>query len=58
MVRHIPWAAVARDFFQFKKWILEWESSVRDGCRMGTAMLPEFIYSGDAGKAEGGMPWI
>ncbi len=54
----MPWAAVARDFFQFEKWILEWESSVRDGCRMGTALIVELIYSGDTGKGEGGIPWI
>ncbi len=30
-VRQMPWAAVARAFFQFEKWIREWESSVRDG---------------------------
>ena len=58
MVRHMPWAAVARDFFQFEKWILEWESSVRDGCRTGAALVVELIYSGDAGKGEGGIPWI
>jgi hypothetical protein len=49
---------VAKAFFQFEKWIREWESSVRDGCRMGTAIFIDLIYSGDAGKGEGGIPWI
>jgi hypothetical protein len=54
----MPWATVAKALFQFEKCIQEWESSVRDGCRMGTAIFIVVIYSGDAGKGEGGIPWM